>query len=192
MLLGQENSRDIFIELVLKQQYKTFLSWCDSIESAIHVNIQMTSDPNTQVQIQTQNYHNFVHVDAMLKHAKKLSKFISFPISTFRYPISILKDKKCNHNNTLAPFCYLIGSGSWFNKFKYYSSWFFGIETFFNLILRSLLGETISKYSDIIFTPECSRSGHQKYCQHHLLWQNCVFILWSKTDLSLYQTVRSF
>lgn len=138
MLLGQENSRDIFIELVLKQQYKTFLSWCDSIESAIHVNIQMTSDPNTQVQIQTQNYHNFVHVVAMLKHAKKLSKFISFPISTFRYPISILKDKKCNHNNTLAPFCYLIGSGSWFNKFKYYSSWFFGIETFLNLILRSL------------------------------------------------------
>lgn len=152
----------------------------------------MTSDPNTHVQIQTQNYHNFVHVVAMLKHAKKLSKFISFPISTFRYPISILKDKKCNHNNTLAPFCYLIGSGSWFNKFKYYSSWFFGIETFFNLILRSLLGETISKYSDIIFTPECSRSGHQKYCRHHLLWQNCVFILWSKTDLSLYQTVHSF
>lgn len=78
--------------------------------------------------------------------------------------------KKSNHNNTLAPFCYLIAPGSWFNKFKYYSSWFFGIETFFNLILRSLLGETetISKYSDIIFTPECSRSGHQKYCRHHL------------------------
>lgn len=98
--------------------------------------------------------------------------------------------KKSNHNNTLAPFCYLIAPGSWFNKFKYYSSWFFGIETFFNLILRSLLGETetISKYSDIIFTPECSRSGHQKYCRHHLLW----FYSPKQNDLSLYQTMCSF
>lgn len=101
--------------------------------------------------------------------------------------------KKSNHNNTLAPFCYLIAPGSWFNKFKYYSSWFFGIETFFNLILRSLLGETetISKYSDIIFTPECSRSGHQKYCRHHLLWQNGVFILRSKM-ISVFIRLCSF
>lgn len=128
----------------------------------------------------------------MLKHAKKLSKFISFPISSVRYLISILK-KKSNHNNTLAPFCYLIAPGSWFNKFKYYSSWFFGIETFFHLILRSLLGETetISKYSDIIFTPECSRSGHQKYCRHHLLWQNSVFILRSKM-ISVFIRLCSF
>lgn len=97
--------------------------------------------------------------------------------------------KKSNHNNTLAPFCYLIAPGSWFNKFKYYSSWFFGIETFFNLILRSLLGETetISKYSDIIFTPECSRSGHQKYCRHH----QCFYSP-KQNDLGLYQTVCSF
>lgn len=101
--------------------------------------------------------------------------------------------KKSNHNNTLAPFCYLIAPGSWFNKFKYYSSWFFGIETFFNLILRSLLGETetISKYPDIIFTPECSRSGHQKYCRHHLLWQNSVFILRSKM-ISVFIRLCSF
>lgn len=101
--------------------------------------------------------------------------------------------KKSNHNNTLAPFCYLIAPGSWFNKFKYYSSWFFGIETFFNLILRSLLGETetISKYSDIIFTPVFKIRASEILPTSSFMTEQCFYSP-KQNDLSLYQTVCSF